>query len=399
MRSNAVIIRRAAARLPLPRPTARLRLTFYYGGLFLLSGAALLTITNVLFGRLNVARLPQGARIAPDSTAVPTGPNKTGKLPMNTAGQLHDLDLHKLLVVSAIAFGIVAVLSIALGWVVAGRVLRPVRNLTEATQRISANNLHERLPVDGPDDEFTDLGRTLNHLFARLETAFDAQRRFVANASHELRTPLALGRAMLEVALDDPHATVDSLRSTCREAVAVGEQQEDLIEALLTLARGQSGLDSRTSVDLAALALDVTATYQPAAACRGVTISTTIEPVNVHGDPRLIERLVANLTENAIRHNLPDGHVDVTVNHQHAQPALVVANTGPHIAEAQIDRLLQPFQRLTDNRPGDSEGHGLGLSIVHAIAAAHDADLQLSPRPGGGLTATVTFPDIAASSA
>jgi len=273
-------------------------------------------------------------------------------------------------------------------------VLRPLRTITTAARRISASNLHQRLALRGPDDELRELGNTFNGLLARLEESFGAQRQFVANASHELRTPLARQRTLVEVALRDPGATSGGLRETLERVLVTGEQQERLIEALLTLARSQRGLDRREPLDLAAVTGDALAASEPEADRRGLRVRSSLDPVPVLGDRRLAERLAANLVDNAVRHNVAGGWVEVTTGMGSGRGFLSVANTGPAIPREQVEKLFQPFGRLEATRLSRDarDGLGLGLSIVTAIAAAHDADLRARPRPGGGLEVEVHFP-------
>ncbi|MDX6453024.1 MAG: hypothetical protein QOH16_3073, partial [Gaiellaceae bacterium] len=301
--------------------------------------------------------------------------------------------LHQLLYQSGIALAIMAFVSIWLGWLIAGRALSPLRTITNAARDISASNLHRRLALDGPDDEVKQLANTFDDLLGRLEASFDAQRQFVANASHELRTPLTLERTLVEVALADPDATIDTLRATCERVLGVGEQQERLIEALLTLSRSQRGLDRREPFDLAEIAAGILETRGPEAASRGLHVDTSLSPAPASGDQRLGERLVANLVDNAARHNVPGGRIDVATTATKAGRAvLTVLNTGPLISPDDLDRLAQPFQRATADRNGDQDGLGLGLSIVHAIAAAHGATIATRARANGGLEIAVTFP-------
>ncbi|HEY6315504.1 MAG TPA: HAMP domain-containing sensor histidine kinase [Streptosporangiaceae bacterium] len=372
----------------LPRRTVRLRLTLLYGCLFLLSGAGLLAVTyllvhNVLAGPMRVlgGSLPRNA-----GGGIVHAPADNGLLAQQAA------DLHQFLVQSAIALAIMAVVSIGLGWLVAGRVLKPLRVMTATTRRISERSLHERLAVGGPDDELKDLSDTIDELLARLEAAFDSQRRFVSNASHELRTPLMLTQTMLQVALADPDLTLDSLRSTCQDVIAAGKDQAQLIDALLILARSQRGLDHRDPVDLAAVVADALHSAEATATTAGLTVDTTIQPALVAGDERLVRMLVTNLVNNAIRYNRPRGKIQILATTQAGRPLLRVTNTGPPVPCDQIDRLLQPFQRVNDQRSTDRDSLGLGLSIVAAIAAAHGATLSLHPQPTGGMTVDVAFP-------
>jgi signal transduction histidine kinase len=391
-----------------PAPTIRLRLTLVYGGLFLCSAAALLAITYVLVHRqytgsffissgqhgLITAKANTVKHFAGKGVSVlpePIGPKQfapTRDVALAAAQGQSDAALHKLFVDSVIALAMMAVLSLWLGWVIAGRALRPLRTITDAAREISASNLHRRLALEGPDDELKQLGATFDGLLARLETSFDAQRQFVANASHELRTPLTLERTLLELALSDPDAGVESFRHTCEQLLAVGEQQERLIEALLTLSRSQRGLDRHQPVDLAA----ITAAATTAAEHDGIVVETTLQPARTSGNPRLVERLVANLVGNAIHHNLAGGTVSVTTETRDGHAVLTVENTGPKIPADEIERLFQPFQRLNAARTSGTNGFGLGLSIVKAIADAHGATIAADAPVDGGLQIHVSFP-------
>ncbi len=493
---------RAAGRILHPKTTVRWRLTLLYGGLFLVSGAALLAVTYGLADKTTITRdtpveaivhavsgkgspTPRNANAAstptvptgnvtitggglptasakPAGTALATGsgggqrapsatrsanqvaiggasapgllrelratapgllrnlraagyltPNVNATFPPGPGGrqalkeffsngpgrraitfvgtQQRVSDLHQLIVESSIALAVMALISAALGWLVAGRVLRPLRTMTSTTQQISEISLDRRLAMEGPRDELRQLADTIDGLLERLEAAFDAQRRFVANASHELRTPLTAARAMLEMIISDPNATIETFRETCVHVLDESERQEQLIDALLALAQGQRGIDHREAMDLSAIAGEVVSRQGPEAALRGLTLDASLEPALVSGDPRLIERLVSNLVENAIRHNVPAGRVDIRVAPAAGRAILEVVNTGPEVPEDQVDRLLQPFQRLTPERLGHGDGLGLGLSIVAAIANAHNAELDARPAPGGGLDIAVRF--------
>ncbi len=300
-------------------------------------------------------------------------------------------ELHELLFDSGIALVIMAVLSVLLGWLLAGRALRPLRVITGKAQEISSTNLHERIALHGPDDEMKRLGDTFDELLARLERAFTAQRQFVANASHELRTPLARQRTLLEVASGDPDADVTSLRDASIKAISAGEEQEQLIEALLTLASSERGLDHRASFDLADVARQVVEAKQTEATLRGLDIKTDLSGAATTGNRRLAERLVANLVENALRYNDPRGWIVVTTGVVDGNAVLRVANSGPVVPEGEIERLFEPFQRLESDRI-TREGHGLGLSIVRAVANAHTATVTTESRPTGGLDVRVAFP-------
>ena len=382
--------------LRLPRRSARLRLTLLFAGLFLASGAVLLTITYFLAEQAidtTALRLPGTppalhAEPPPGSQAAAALAGVNRELAAQRAS-----DVHQLLVNSAVALAVLAVLSILLGWYVAGRVLRPVRTITATARRISATNLHERLAIGDTDQEFKDLGDTLDDLFARLEAAFDAQRHFVANASHELRSPLTAERALLQLALDDPDTTAAMWRSTSQTVIASNRRQEHLIDALLALAASQGGLDHRDRLELSAVCDRVLLHHKADSEHRGVALETSIQPATVDGDAVLIERLVANLVDNAIKHNVAGGYMRISTAATGGEAILSVANTGPVIPLSDVDRLLQPFQRLDPRRAHHKDGHGLGLSIVRAIATAHGATLAAQPMPEGGLCVSVTFPE------
>jgi len=391
----------------LPRRTLRFRLTALYSLLFLVTGAGLLGVTYVLMDDTRTTLVSQGRDGTMIAANGPSAGHPTARLSEGTptaaqaqlARQLslqdaaeHARDLHQLLTNSGIALAIMTVLAIGLGWLTAGRVLRPLRAMRTATQQITERNLHERLGLPGPGDEVKDLADTIDGLLARLETAFEAQRRFVASASHELRTPLTLNRALLEVALADPAATVDDLRVTCEELLTAGEQQEMLVDALLTLATSERGLDRRERFDLAETAGRALAPHCADADRQGLHLDVSAGRAVVRGHPDLAERMVANLIDNAIRYNVPGGHVEVRTETRDDRAVLFVGNTGPRVPADQASQLLQPFVRLVADRAGHPDGHGLGLSIVRAIATAHDARLNVRPRPGGGLTVTVHFP-------
>jgi signal transduction histidine kinase len=371
----------------------RLRLTFLYGGLFLVSGVGLLAVTYLLMARQFPIRYSfPGTTASGPRVGSPERPPPTGVSPLSDQ---HAVVMHEFLLGSAIALGIMAFVAIGLGWLVAGRVLQPLRTMTNTARRISEDNLHERLAVQGPGDELKDLGDTIDGLLGRLEGAFDAQRRFVANASHELRTPLTVERVMLEMALADPTATAESLRSTCEELLAASQQQEELIQALLTLARSQRGIDHREAFDLAAVTSEVLSASQLEAQRRGLRIGAALTSAPSMGDRRLTERLVANLVDNALRHNVAGGWVYVMTGIKAGRAVVSVANSGPVVPPEEVSRLFQPFQQLgadRTSRHAGGTGVGLGLSIVDAIAAAHGASLIGRARAVGGLDIEVAFP-------
>lgn len=389
--------------LRLPRRTARLRLTLLSGALFLLAGATLLAVIYVIF--LFARGSGSGSTRSSGSSNSQTGPaNPNGSHSSFGVHQIHKsvggaaataqriADQHDLLIACAIGLAIAAVFALLVGWLVAGRMLRPVRAITATARRISATNLDERLALEGADEEFKQLGDTLDNLFARLGAAFEAQQHFVANAAHELRTPLTRERILLQVALDDLDTTKAAWRSTAEEVLASSEEQERLVEALLTLASSQGGLDHLERVDLAAICNEVLSRPNPHIDLLGLQIEAAVSSAHLDGDPRLIERLVANLVDNAIGHNVIGGHLQVsTTLNENGDAVLTVTNTGPIIPPDDVDRLFQPFQRLDPHRTHHKDGHGLGLSIVRAIASAHDAIITVHPQTEGGLCVAVTF--------
>jgi signal transduction histidine kinase len=374
----------------------RLRLTLLYGAVSLLSGAVLLTITYALVAQsvpsvlMSVrSRTPTGEESVDLLVGVPPGTARIGEVLQEQAAQQRDQVMHLLLVQSGVALAIMSVIAAAVGWLVAGRVLRPLRTMTNNIQHISASNVHERLAVAGPRDELKDLADTVDGLLGRLESALDSHRRFVANAAHELRTALTLEHALLEETVIDPDATADSFREQFEQLMVVSEQQARLLESLLVLATSERGLDRLETVDLSAVTGDVLRAAVPTARLLHLTVATEIGPVLVTGDPALVERLVANLVDNAMSYNVPGGRVDVATGTEDGRPFLSVTNTGPTVPPLMVDRLLSPFQRL--DRTADDGHHGLGLSIVHSIAAAHSADLTVRARPAGGLAIRVVF--------
>ena len=377
--------------LRLPRRTARLRLTVLYGAVCLAFGAALLAVTYLLsWGTLVAHPVPERASSSgnPAAQAVRSGIEQI------------TFDREMLLTRSGIALVIVSVAAVGVGWLLAGRVLRPLSTITAAARRISASSLHERLGLTGPDDELKELGDTLDDLFARLEAAFEAQRRFTANASHELRTPLTRERALLQVTRADPASTVETWQTVSEELLASNAGQERLIEALLTLASSEGGLGEREPVDLAAITTAALAASAPEASRLGLRVRTAIQPAAVDGDPFLVQRLAGNLIDNAVRHNVPGGDIAVgtgtiDTGTSGARAVLSVTSSGPVIPPAEVEGLFQPFQRLGPRSARRDNGHGLGLSIVRAIATAHGAAITPKARPDGGLAIQVVFPGCA----
>jgi signal transduction histidine kinase len=287
------------------------------------------------------------------------------------------------------------VVAVVMGWLIAGRALRPVREMTAAARRISAYNLDERLAVDGPEDELKELGDTIDGLLSRLEGAFNAQRRFVANASHELRTPLATMRASLDVAIAKPEPAPPQTLALAARLRTELDRIDSLLEAFLFLARAQH----RYLPGQAVLALDYV--VQAALADQGAAVDAmnlTVQQADglgeawVTGSQALLRRMVENVIDNAVCHNETGGWVRISTSTGHGLARLVVENGGPVLDQNQVSELSQPFRRIGADRIGSDKGSGLGLSIVAAIADAHDGSLDLHALPGGGLRVSIELP-------
>jgi signal transduction histidine kinase len=388
----------------LPVRTVRTRLTLLYGALFLLSGAALLAVAYTLTWK---ATTPPADRVlindarlyAVDGHAVSLHVIRELKMRDAVIASEHATVMHQLLASCGIALAITAVLSIALGWLVAGRVLRPLRAMTAATHRINEQNLHQRLAVAGPDDELKHLGDTIDDLLARLENAFDAQRRFVANASHELRTPLTMMRTAVDVATRKPGPPAPGVTALAGKIRAGLDKADRLVESFLTLARAQHGgamLGSTVALDTVALdklATVVLAEHSVALSDMHLTVDQDHHDARVPGSETLLTHLADNLIDNAIRHNQPGGWIRIASATATGTAQLVVENSGPILDQSHLGELLQPFRRTVPDRTGtNGTGVGLGLSIVAAIVATHDGSLDLHARSHGGLRVTVTLP-------
>ncbi|MEV6105104.1 ATP-binding protein [Streptomyces sp. NPDC051940] len=383
------------AALPGPlRGTARARYTALYATAFLLSGTALLGIAAVVSSQAG----------SDDGVG---RPSMTGSAQARIAElerqleQAHDDRSTELLIGSAIAFGVMAVVSVGLGWFVAGRVLRPLRMMTASTRRITAESLHERLAVGGPVDEVKDLADTIDDLLARLERSFEAQRLFVANASHELRTPLATMRASLDVALAKPGPLPETTATLAARMRAGLDQVDLLLESFLILARAQHGeLADAGRLVLGRLVVDALSGRAEDIAARGLTVreSPSESSAGMWGSRTLLRRMVDNVIDNAIVHNDPEGWIGVAILSDEGEGqgpgsiSLVVESGGPVLDQRRVADLAQPFRRLGADRTATGRGSGLGLSIVAAVAEAHDGTLDLRARPAGGLRVAVTLP-------
>ncbi|BCL25371.1 sensor histidine kinase [Streptomyces aurantiacus] len=388
----------------------RARLAAAISALFLVAGVALLAFV-VLLARYGTAQQVQGIAVEHGNVStygdVPTSPEHSsgrtglaGPQPARgradgdmalirkidwTVQAVQDTALRQMVLWSAVGLLVMALLVGLLGWWLAGRALRPVTSMTEAARRISEQNLHQRLALTGPDDELQRLADTFDTMLERLEKSFESQRRFIANASHELRTPLAVQRASLQVGLADP--LPEGLAEVREDLLTANREAEQLVNALLLLARSDRGLEETVDVDVAATAETVTAELAAQAAIECVDIGLTAKaPRPVLGDPLLLRHLLTNLIGNAVRHNRPGGHVRVRVEDR----TVTVTNTGPLVSAEQIPALFEPFRRLAQDRTGTT-GHGLGLSIADSIAKAHNAGLTAEPGEDGGLHITLSF--------
>jgi signal transduction histidine kinase len=379
-----------------PRLTVRARLTLLYTSLFAVCGAIVVAVSYILVARLE----PQGqSQKAPAiflarcrSEQLSAHPNDRLLAKCNAYFQLQgaqhqrEVTLSHLLQYSLITLAVVLALAAILGWIVAGRVLRPLHRITAAARAASERNLSARVALRGPRDELHELADTFDDMLDRLQSAFDSQRRFIANASHELRTPLAVMRATVDVVLDNPDSTPEDLRGMAADIRAAVDHAEHLIAALLILARNERGLTVHDEVDLATVVEDVL----DSAALGDRRIHPTLEPTVISGDPVLVERLVANLVNNADRYNTGAGDIWISTRTVAGNSQLIVANTGTLISAADADRIFEPFQRLDERASHD--GFGLGLTIVASIAAVHGGTARAHPRDDGGLYVTVTLP-------
>ena len=358
----------------------RVRLAALYGGIFLALGILVLAIPFLV------------GRASSTSVEIRSGGGFDPAVGRAIIRSQQGTDLHQQLVLSLLAVVVLVGLSLAVGWILAGRILRPLREITATTQEITASNLHRRLAIEGPYDELNELGATLDDLMARLEASFISQRNFVSNASHELRTPLTAERALLQVALADPDPSVTSLRSVCEELVELGGSQERLIDDLLTLAQSEAGIERSERFDLFGVARTAVRVALDEASARGVDLDVSGIPAPVYGDRRLVAILVGNLIDNAIRHNAVGGHANVRTSHSGRGSTVAVSNSGPVVAEEDVLHLCEPFLRPGSTRRLHVDGYGLGLTIVRAVADAHGAELHIRVREHGGLAVSVTFP-------
>lgn len=381
-------------------PSIRLRLTVVYAVVLVVACAALLALNywllyHSLYTNIHAPSPEELARIR--STPSDIGPEAGEKLraldiDASRVAQLRRRTLLGTAGSSAIGLAVVALAGLGSCWIVAGRMLRPLRTLTAATRRISQDRLDERIALAGPRDELKELADTFDEMVGRLEAAFKSQRRFVADAAHDLRTPLAIVRTGLEVQLAKRHGTPEQWQAVARRVLTATGRAERMLDGLLALARSESGVIAVEPHDLAPAAAAALSDADDEAERAGLTVTTDLRPAPVHGDPALLDRLVGNLVHNAIRHNHPGGWVDVLTGRGDGGAVLTVRNSGDHIPLPEVGRLFEPFQRLASGRTTGAGSTGLGLAIARSIVHAHAGTITAAPNPGGGLTVTVTLP-------
>jgi signal transduction histidine kinase len=411
--------------------TIRFRLTLWYAGLFLLAGIVLLTLVYVLVDRAFPSTDPNFLESVGDRPGVQLrrdvleelglfqprnpGPGRPGDPPPNTRFQERELGavlafleegrqeardqaLRTLVVQSSVALAAMLVLSVVAGWIVAGRMLRPVSNITDTVRRIGSERLHERVALAGPRDELKELADQFDAMLERLDEAFRAQREFVANASHELRTPLAVMRAELDVTFSDPEATTDDMRASAEVVQRAIQRAEALVTALLTLERADAPRTVSEPVDLAALARAVLDQRAEVARERGIELRPALQPATFEGDPVLMERLIENLVGNALAYNHPPdgptpvGWIEVDTHLEGETAVLRVANSGAAIDPSTAPTLFERFRRMDTSRSRETGGYGLGLAIVRAVAQHHGGEATARSLPAGGLEVTVRIP-------
>ncbi|WP_020575913.1 sensor histidine kinase [Actinopolymorpha alba] len=382
-------------------PSIRLRLALVYAVVLVATCAALLALNYALlyqslYSDIDAPTLAEMEAIAsapPEGDAWLTGEKlRAYQTKQAEIARLRDDMLLSTAGTSAIALAITAMVGLGVSWVVAGRMLRPLRTLTAATRRISQDRLHERIALSGPRDELKELADTFDQMVTRLEASFKSQRRFIADAAHELRTPLSIVRTGAEVQLAKRHSTSEQWEATAHRVLVATGRAERMLDGLLALARSDSGVIVREPHDLAVAAAGALSEADGEAERAGLTITTDLRPAPVNGDPVLLDRLVSNLVDNAIRHNQPGGWVEVVTGHGGGEAVVTVRNSGDRISPTEVDRLFEPFQRLASDRTAGSRSTGLGLAIVRSIVHAHGGTVTAAPNTGGGLTVTLKLP-------
>jgi signal transduction histidine kinase len=408
-----------------PSLTIRLKLTLWYGLVFVLAGVVLIA-ANYFMVRNSLSVAPEKARAAVaqqfglDPQELEFGhfgpPIVPGDNPMDRYITINGVPLPRLIdqaqrelrtealrqlwIRSLIALVFMLVIVFGLSWFVAGRMLRPLHAITSTARRLSGSTLHERINLKGPRDELKELADTFDSMLGRLDSAFSAQREFVANASHELRTPLTIIRTEVDVALSDPEVSPEDLQEMGSAITDAVDRSEALIDGLLVLASADSeGNPVMTALDLADIAAAEVDLASTEADDLGLRLELDLEPAPVLGEQALIERLVGNLVENSIRHNLPDGWFSVKTRTEGDKAVLTVTNSGPLLSPEDVERLFERFYRPDKSRSRKTGGFGLGLSIVKSVAAAHGGEVRLVGLTEGGLEVTVLLPSAGAQPA
>ena len=395
----------------------RIRLTLLYAALFLVAGGALLGLTYGLVAATLPATSPaatrsayyraQQARQKQVCTAHPVAgkPSAANRSLEEQCKQVSeylagaragaqsqkDRTMHTLLLDSLLGLGVMTVASGGAGWLVSGRVLRPVRAITGTARRASEQHLGERIGMTGPKDELRELADTFDEMLERLDRAFAAQRVFVANASHELRTPLTVMRTAIDVTLAKPDRTQAQLEDMAERVRRCVDKSERMIDGLLTLAASEHGAACRDLLDLSALAEDALEAAAAGTQRLGLTMTVDLDPAPILGDQKLLERMVWNLVDNSVRHNEPGGWIRLSTGTASGEAFLRIANSGRVVPAEVVPDILEPFRRL-GGRTAGQDGVGLGLSIVRSVSAAHDAQLNVSTPEGGGLDVRVALP-------
>jgi signal transduction histidine kinase len=403
----------------LPRPVGRLwphkvrtRLTLIYAMLFFAAGSALLGLTYGLVASSLPTQPPTVATVSHRELADLSHECKQAIVALKkksfpavcrqaeeafNAGTASGLQtqrqraLSKLLVFSLVGLGVMTAASGGLGWFMSGRVLRPVRVITATARRASEQHLGERLALTGARDELKELADTFDGMLERLDAAFATQRRFVANASHELRTPLTVMRTAIDVTLAKPSPTARQLTDTAVRVRRSIDRAESMVEALLTLAMSDQGKLSSEFTDLATWAEDAIDAAAPEIERLDLRVDMELDPAETTGDPQLLERMIWNLVDNAVRHNLPGGWIRLRTGGSDAAVYLEIANSGPLIPDDAVPPLFEPFRRMAA-RTGVRDGVGLGLSIARSVGTAHRATFTARSQPAGGLDISVVIP-------
>lgn len=372
------------------RLTIRVRLAISYAALIIGSGAILITLVYLY---MRFVPNYQIVGTAPPETTPPPDHDDAGVAQPTDGVAIQNADdfLRNLLIASLVALLVLVGLAGVVGWLVAGRIVRPLAHIADAARIAAAGNLDHRIGIAGPNDEIRDLADTFDMMLVSLERSFATQKRFAANASHELQTPLATTQTMIDVTLADPDATTNQLRALAHRIREVNRSSIETVDALLDLANVDYTINKSENIDLRLATLGVLRELLPEAEGSNIRVLSPLDSAIATGNPVLIRQAISNLIRNAIRHNIPGGEVAITTTQTDTQAVLTITNTGRHVTNEEVATLAEPFARGQHRGLTRGAGHGLGLAIVEAIATAHRGNLSLRARPGGGLTATLTL--------